>query len=67
MHEGLGYDPADTKKYLGVFTKENLKMIAVGHGSIINRNVKEIVHKVANAKLKKGTKGGFWAKLFGRA
>lgn len=65
FHEGLGYTKEEVKKHLGILKKLNLTMIAPSHGSMINRDIDEIVKRVIEHKLRSGKKGGLWSRIFG--
>ncbi len=65
FHEGLGYDRNDVKKYLSWVLKEPVNLIAPSHGSLINKQVKEIAKRVIEYKLKPKERWGLLRRIFG--
>lgn len=66
FHQGLGYSKEDIKKYLGVFLKEKVTVIATAHGSLITGNADKVMKKVIELELKPEGKGSILARLFSR-
>jgi flavorubredoxin len=51
LHEGLGFDGDNIRKFLAPIKKKEFDIIAPSHGSIIKEDVDEVFSKVVNAKL----------------
>jgi flavorubredoxin len=51
LHEGLGFDGDNIKKFLAPIRKKEFSIIAPSHGCMIMEDVDEIFNKVVNAKL----------------
>jgi len=65
FHQGLGYSTSDVKKYLGPIAKKNVSIIAVSHGAVITKEVKDILKEGVNLKLNPEKRGSILARLFG--
>ncbi|MBS7251972.1 MAG: MBL fold metallo-hydrolase [Candidatus Freyarchaeota archaeon] len=65
LHQGLGYTHQDIKAYLSPLRKIPLKIIAPSHGSIIQKDLKQVIENTLKTNLKPAKKGTLWSKIFG--
>ncbi len=66
LHQGLGYTQQDIKTYLSPLLRIPLKTIAPSHGSIIQKDLKQVIEKTLKTNLKPAKKGTLWSKIFGK-
>ncbi|MBS7251872.1 MAG: hypothetical protein KIH08_14965, partial [Candidatus Freyarchaeota archaeon] len=66
LHQGLGYTQKDIKAYLSPLRKIPLKIIAPSHGSIIQKDLKQVIEHTLKTNLKPEKKGTLWSKIFGK-
>lgn len=66
LHQGLGYTQQDIKTYLSPLRKTPLKTIAPSHGSIIQKDLKQVIEKTLKTNLKPTEKSLLWSKIFSK-